>query len=329
MNDITTFGHVSPGFGLTKAYQANVECLRVFGSVQACGLQQKVETCAPLVFVQSIPHETRALLYQNGKHIFSNRAIAFWVCESTKPQGDVIEFSEFFDEVWTASEFCAQVFRATQHKPVHVVPHYVSRFRSQPESTDKFTFLTMFDSGSRVARKNPFVILQAFKAAFTPKDKVRLVFKIKNISESVEQWIRNESRGYDVTIDSRLLSEDEMSDLYCKSHAYVSTHCGEGFGLPMLEAMAHSLPVIATGWSGNMEFMTHENSVPLTYTLASSHDSAFGGLWANVNFDHLVTAMQEMFYMPVRREELREAGFATALTFDFARTMTAMRERLQ
>jgi glycosyltransferase involved in cell wall biosynthesis len=46
----------------------------------------------------------------------------------------------------------------------------------------------------------------------------------------------------------------------CNCDSYISLHRSEGFGLTMAEAMYFSKPVIATGYSGNLEFMNEENS---------------------------------------------------------------------
>jgi glycosyltransferase involved in cell wall biosynthesis len=56
------------------------------------------------------------------------------------------------------------------------------------------------------------------------------------------------------------LSQIENHTLTALADCYVSLHRSEGFGLTIAEAMALGKPVVATGYSGNLEFMTAENS---------------------------------------------------------------------
>lgn len=58
-----------------------------------------------------------------------------------------------------------------------------------------------------------------------------------------------------------------MDELYLRHDVYLSLHRSEGYGLTIREAMLHGLYVIATGWSGNMDFMGGERCYAVPYTL--------------------------------------------------------------
>ena len=65
----------------------------------------------------------------------------------------------------------------------------------------------------------------------------------------------------------RLRPVQEVRDLMAGADAYISLHRAEGTGLTLSDAMAHGKPVIATGWSGNTDFMNVANSYPVDYEL--------------------------------------------------------------
>src|SRR5205085_9026255 len=72
----------------------------------------------------------------------------------------------------------------------------------------------------------------------------------------------------DVHIIDRWLSRGELDGLMAACDCYVSLHRSEGFGLTMAEAMAIGKPVIATGYSGNVGFMSSAHSHLIDYTMS-------------------------------------------------------------
>ena len=73
-----------------------------------------------------------------------------------------------------------------------------------------------------------------------------------------------------VLLVDRQLSRQEVYDLLSLCDAYVSLHRAEGFGLCLAEAMFLGKPAVATGWSGNLDFMTPENSCLVSYRLVAA-----------------------------------------------------------
>lgn len=72
-----------------------------------------------------------------------------------------------------------------------------------------------------------------------------------------------------VTFVHGSLSDDEMHALYRHPSVKALVTCtrGEGFGLPILEAAACGIPVVATNWSGHLDFLSLGRFVRLDYTL--------------------------------------------------------------
>jgi glycosyltransferase involved in cell wall biosynthesis len=174
-----------------------------------------------------------------------------------------------FDEIWAISQFSATSLRGRIDKPVHVFPLTIA----PPEETehsphpampsDRFVFLFMFDYLSVFERKNPLAIIEAFSKAFTPDEGPVLV--LKSVNGDIKRLDRERVRlaaadRPDVVLIEDYVTKGEANALMARADAYVSLHRSEGFGLTMAEAMAMGKPVIATGYSGNLDFMTEENS---------------------------------------------------------------------
>jgi glycosyltransferase involved in cell wall biosynthesis len=164
------------------------------------------------------------------------------------------------DELWVCSGFIANVLRKSVAIPVHVVPPVLFNGEDEVdlESQQSVTFLYIFDYLSGFERKNPLGLVRAFKQAFPVEGSARLILKSINSSarfvESEQLRFAIKDRS-DIELIDRYLDVQEMNELYARASCYVSLHRSEGVGLTMAEAMARGIPVIATGYGGNLEFM--------------------------------------------------------------------------
>jgi glycosyltransferase involved in cell wall biosynthesis len=184
---------------------------------------------------------------------------------------------EFVDEVWAGSTFSAQSIGAKSSKPVMsmppavVAPHRLTSFnRTSYGLPPGFMFLFMFDHRSVISRKNPYSVIEAFSRAFSPGEGPILVIKSVNGSRFLAEHSRllaATAGRADVKIIDREMTEAEVASLVHGCDAYVSLHRAEGFGLTIAEAAACAKPVISTGYSGPMEFLTPENSFLIPFDL--------------------------------------------------------------
>jgi len=189
-----------------------------------------------------------------------------------------------------------------------------SRWGFQPGRT---VFLFSFDISSGVQKKNPLAILEAFKIAF-PSGEADLVFKINNRGMATEAGLvvdRLKAVALQVPgvrVFDQPMSHADVMSLYASTDVFVSLHRGEGLGLSLMECMALGKPVIATGWSGNMDFMDDGNSCLVRYGLVpldagTQYHAVSEGVpqvWAEPNLDDAVVWMRRLAGSSTLRNEI-------------------------
>jgi glycosyltransferase involved in cell wall biosynthesis len=170
------------------------------------------------------------------------------------------------DEVWVPSNFVRDVYIESGFNParVQVVPHGIDAHFFQPDleplklATSK-TFKILF-VGRSIHRKGIDILLDAYQQSFKPSDDVVLVIKdVKPYAE--KNWKKNiQDLQKDPDIPAicysdRNMSDREMAQLYNACDCLVLPYRGEGFGIPVLEAMACSLPVVVTAGGATDDFV--------------------------------------------------------------------------
>lgn len=200
----------------------------------------------------------------------SRHRVGYWFWEVDAFPTDQLQALHYVDELWVASEYVAEVFRGLTPKPVTVIPQPVAPIIRTPlergdlELTDRFTFAFWFDAFSSVARKNPLDVVRAFVRAFRPDEGPILLIKSINgrADRRAMEALRAEAGDRpDVRLVDAYWSGIEMRSLVQLIDCYVSLHRAEGFGQTMAEAMMAGRPVIATGHSGNLQFMDAANAL--------------------------------------------------------------------
>jgi glycosyltransferase involved in cell wall biosynthesis len=237
----------------------------------------------------------------------------------------------YYDEIWVGSSFIANALSPVSPVPVVRIPPVLTPEvpgsreagrRRLGVSPEEFIYLFVFDFHSGFQRKNPLAVLDAFRAAFgwvarpesakgvlasTPfadsgrATPVRLVIKCVNPDFDREYFAALQARahGCPVSIHAGYWPCEYVRDLMAACDAYVSLHRSEGIGLTVTEAMALGKPVIATGWSGNMDFMSVTNSFPVRYELAQLRERVghyqAGEIWAEPSVAHAAELMRFVF----------------------------------
>jgi hypothetical protein len=170
---------------------------------------------------------------------------------------------------------------------------------------DRFLFLLIFDFLSVVERKNPVGLVKAFTRAFAENEGPLLVLKSINgdLKISDLERLRAAAAGRsDVMLIDGYYSAEEKNALLGACDCYVSLHRAEGLGLTMAEAMMLGKPVIATAYSGNLHFMTPEDSYLVDYTRCrvppGCEPYETRSSWADPDLDQAARYMREVFEHP-------------------------------
>jgi glycosyltransferase involved in cell wall biosynthesis len=175
-----------------------------------------------------------------------------------------------------------------------------------------FTVVSMLSVAAGFERKNPVALIRAFRLAFGDRKDRRLRLLITAAEEHAPARtaiLRAVGRARNIGVAWRPLTRPELLQWWGTPDAYAQLHRAEGFGLPLAEAMCAGLPVVATGWSGNMDYMTEHSSLPVRYRLIDVADpqrkySAAGGQWADPDIEHAAELMQTLAAQPDLAREI-------------------------
>jgi len=190
------------------------------------------------------------------------------------PAAWVKPMSEGVDEVWAYSRYVQDVYvqSGVPADRVHVVPLGVDVATFCPgwppfglATTKKFKFLFV---GGTIFRKGIDVLLDAYVAAFRRGDDVCLVIKDLGVgtfysgqtAEARIAQLQAQADAPEIEYVSRTLTPAELASLYCSCACLAHPYRGEGFGLPIAEAMACGLPAIVTGMGAALDFCRDDNA---------------------------------------------------------------------
>lgn len=260
-----------------------------------------------------------------GASLFDGRYnIGCWAWELAEFPDAWLPAFDYLDEIWAPSAFCQQAFAAKAPVPVVRMPLCVEAPDVAPDRLrfglhdDEIVFLAMCDVLSVPERKNPLGAAEAFRRAFPGGERVRLLLKIGNLEYQPDlkarlaALMRDDSR---ITLLDGYFARPLLWTLMASVDSFVSLHRAEGFGLGMAEAMACGKAVIATGWSGNVDFTRVDNALLVDYQLTELQRDAGpyrrGQHWAEPDLDVAAQYMRDVAGSPALRLRLRVRGLAT------------------
>jgi len=230
-----------------------------------------------------------------------------------------------FDEVWALSRFIGDslataglrstlVGQAIEWEPGPMLPR---RYFGIRESA--FVLLNFFDLSSYATRKNPEAVRALFTRlrALDPFRDLQMVLKVKNGERGAEEWAAELEADPQIKVISTPLDTLGVKSLINACDCFVSLHRSEGFGRGLGEAMALGKLVLGTNWSGNADFMTADNSLPVKHELVKLRRDEYpfwrGQSWAEPDVAHAVELMRPILDDPTRGRAIALRGQADVL----------------
>lgn len=256
--------------------------------------------------------------------------IGLFTWESKTVPASFIEGFKSVDRIWAPSSFCADAFKAVTDKPVDIIPHVVEPVVSSASerrlermsqrlglNRDVKIVLYIFDASSYVARKNPAALIRAFRNSGLGERGWKLVLKTKYLDRmeaGCSELIALIHQSSDVVLFEGNLSAADLGTLLDLASIYASSHCSEGFGLTIAEALARGKPVVATDYGGSRDFLTNQTGFPVRcHEVQLEQDEgpyARGTLWAMVDEEHLAACLLAASSVgPARRRQLETASY--------------------
>lgn len=240
------------------------------------------------------------------------------------------------DNIFVASNFNRLTYSNSKYgidkEKIKVIPHGVDINIFTPEG-DKMQFRTNIEDKFKIGanfdwnpRKCPELLIEAYTQAFDKSDNTILILKtffqtteqhfVKIFGISTENYIIKTINDIREKCDKKenfpliYIIRDIFDDI-CLPSFYRVMDCmcglsrGEGFGLTLSESMSSELPVIATRWSGNLDFMNDNNSFLVdadivripedTWLNIISNNYKGRQCWAEPNIEQIINQMKYIY----------------------------------
>lgn len=323
---IRVAGPFAASSGIARSAELCARALEALGApVERVSLAEGFDPAARLpaptpaaawIFHLNAPELPLALFNLAPRRILGPR-YGLWAWELPVAPPAWLRDAGLLTEVWAPSRFTADAF-AGAAAPVRVVPHplFLADYAGVVPAprTHLFQAVALFDARSSAARKNPRGVIEAFARAFGDDGQARLTLKAQH-GDAVPGLVESlrAAAPPNVEIVDAVWSYDRVKSLIAGADALISLHRAEGFGLTMAEAMALGTPVVATAWSGNLDFMdeTCALMVPAGRTPADDPQGAYAGQdWADPDLDAAAAALVRLRLDPGLGRRLAEAARA-------------------
>jgi glycosyltransferase involved in cell wall biosynthesis len=216
--------------------------------------------------------------------------VLYTVYESVDLPTEFIECFAAADAILAPSQFCVDTFKRYTNKPVYLVPHgvdtgvYTYKKRSwSPLDPTAGPFIWMW-CGAPNPRKGIDFLLDWWRVSGLdghpghrllikttgdfPPDVFQALLSVPGARVLRQHYGGVAIKSGNTVVDTRSLPPEGLCALYHQAHCFVFPTRGEGFGLTAAEAAATGLPIIATGYSGHLDFLTKETAYLIQYELA-------------------------------------------------------------
>ena len=360
IRDILVIGHDGQTTGLSRNFAMLTETLRAQPDlvVQTLGYETEPEKFAGALkqwreSCRSIPLVIAAVNAQDIPTLFAKDrsgaldqcyVVGFFLWETSQLPPVQSLGVKLVDEIWAPTQYVADIYApfATAHVVGKALFAAQNLPAARPITKTTIRFVTVFDFHSSIERKNPLATVLAFQRAFAADEDVELVIKASNVNpqhpgNASGQWERLCAASADdrrIKIVEERYSEEQMRELISRSSCVVSLHRAEGFGYVLADAMAVGIPVIATAYSGNLDFCDSETSFLVSFRLVPvrSHGALWegeGAYWAEPEIESAALQMRRVYEdYPVALEKAAAARSAILEKYSAGAFAATLRSRL-
>lgn len=222
------------------------------------------------------------------------KKIGYFVWESSELHNEDAEVLKDFDEIWTASNYCKDIFSQYINSDIiKVVPHPIPIPNKLPKKYKNFTILIIGNISSNVDRKNIVGNLEVAKIIKNKYKDVNIIFKTFTCSDNERTLLKQIVGNSKIKVIDEYYSSEKVQELIGKCHLLLSLHRSEGFGLTLAEAMAVGTIPIATGYSGNLDFMKELDTL-VDYKLVDVTVPYFKGKWAEPDKEDAMSKIEKI-----------------------------------
>jgi glycosyltransferase involved in cell wall biosynthesis/SAM-dependent methyltransferase len=348
------YGYVSDHSGYGHTARAYVHALHRAGvQVRVVDLTRRHAVTDPLVASLMGRHKDPDIHLFHGippqwaQHAFKlKNALGMTVWETDSMPSQWRNALNHVKDVWLPCAFNVETFAKDLETPIFRLPHPVFPPLANGDTPDPGPFLRVTDDEfvfyaifEWQDRKGPHETIAAYLSAFTSADRTALVLKTNPGAAEVARRAVQEARARRrsdarVEVRAEAWSEAGIEALHRRGNCYVSLHRGEGWGYPLFEAASRGKPVVATAYSGPLDYLDPEAHGLVRWTPAPVrqryHYYNPGMRWADPDTVHAAELMRRTFD---RQEDVRarsaSAGERIRATFSLDAVGAAARARLE
>ncbi len=251
------------------------------------------------------------MLARAGKNFLrGRRVIGDWAWELPEVPKSWEVGGRYVHEAWACSPFTAAALERLMPGRVRMVPYPLALVGVPQPAADRAAFglpaqavvtVMVFSLGSSFTRKNPLAAMRAFARAFGDRDDHILVIKFSGAAAFPREAAEIEAAAAaNMRVFSGSWPAGRVEALLACADIVLSLHRSEGFGLVPAQAMLRGIPVVATGWSGNMAFMDETSAELVGYELVPVDDATGvyermpGVRWAEPDIGHAAELLRRL-----------------------------------
>ena len=270
------------------------------------------------------PDQLGALVSIFGESpLTTNKHVGFWAWELEDFPRRFNVSARLLDEIWTISRHSMDAINKTSPVKSRLVRMPVPIPSSKTELNrkyfglpdNKFIVISSFDYLSDIRRKNPQSTIEAYTQAFPRPEGALLVIKSINgdrFPDQSNQLKELAAKRPDIVFFDAYLNQYETLSLTELADVFISLHRSEGYGINLADAMARKTATVATGYSGNLEFMDEKSSVLIPYELIAVKKYAglkVDSVWAEPDTAYAAFELRRLYDVPSRMSIIGDLGF--------------------